>query len=48
MSNSAFLERQAGDSPFRSDPSLSFTMPARFYTSAEAFELEKEAIFYRT
>lgn len=40
-----FLE---GDAPFTVDPSTSYTLPARFYISPEIYELEKEAIFYKT
>ena len=42
------LERQNGDAPFTTDPSVSYTMPARFYVSADIYEMEKEAIFYKT
>ncbi|MEO1159213.1 MAG: aromatic ring-hydroxylating dioxygenase subunit alpha [Pseudomonadota bacterium] len=45
---SSVLEKRKSDAPFRADPAASFTMPARFYTSAETYELEKNAIFYRT
>ncbi|MEP3628725.1 MAG: aromatic ring-hydroxylating dioxygenase subunit alpha [Hyphomicrobiales bacterium] len=49
MSNSAnLLERQNGDAPFTADPSVSYTMPARFYVSADIYDMEKEAIFYKT
>ena len=42
------LKKQAGDSPFCIDPAHSFTLPARFYLSPEIYNLEKEAIFYKT
>ena len=49
MSNSAnLLERQKGDAPFTADPSVSYTMPARFYVSADIYDIEKEAIFYKS
>ena len=49
MSHSAhLLERQNGDAPFTADPSVSYTMPARFYVSADIYDMEKEAIFYKT
>jgi len=33
--------------PFCAQPERSYTMPARFYTDSEIYELEKESIFYR-
>ncbi len=42
------LQRQKDDDPFTKDPSLSYTMPARFYVNPEIYELEKDAIFYKT
>jgi len=42
------LKKQQGDAPFCVDPATSFTIPARYYTSTETYELEKEAIFYKT
>lgn len=42
------LERQQGDAPFTADPSVSYTMPARFYVSSDIYDMEKEAIFYKT
>ena len=49
MSDSVnLLERQNGDAPFTADPSVSYTMPARFYVSPEIYNMEKEAIFYKT
>ena len=45
--NMPVLRLQDGDSPFRKDPSKSFTLPARFYHDAGIYELEKDAIFYR-
>ncbi|MGB7205240.1 MAG: aromatic ring-hydroxylating dioxygenase subunit alpha [Anderseniella sp.] len=46
--NAPVIEKRQGDAPFCADPATSFTMPARFYTSSETYELEKEAIFYKT
>lgn len=46
--NKPILQRQAGDAPFTVDPASSYTMPARFYISQDIYELEKEAIFYRS
>ncbi|MEP1441587.1 MAG: aromatic ring-hydroxylating dioxygenase subunit alpha [Hyphomicrobiales bacterium] len=42
------LERQSDDAPFTADPSVSYTMPARFYVSPDIYDMEKEAIFYKT
>ena len=42
------LERLKGDAPFTADPSVSYTMPARFYVSVDIYDMEKEAIFYKT
>jgi len=33
------------DRPFAADPAVSFTLPARYYTSPELFQAEKSAIF---
>ncbi len=46
--HSRLLSRHEDDAPFSKDPSVSYTMPARFYVSPEIYELEKEAIFYKT
>lgn len=46
--DASVIEKRQGDAPFCADPSTSFTMPARYYTSPETYELEKEAIFYKT
>ena len=46
--NMQVLNLQKDESPFTKDPGKSFTMPARFYHDPEIYELEKEAIFYRT
>ena len=49
MTNSSnLLVRQKGDAPFTKDPSVSYTMPARFYTSPDIYEIEKGAIFYKS
>ena len=49
MNNSTnLLVRQEGDAPFTKDPSVSYTMPARFYTSPDIYEIEKDAIFYKS
>ena len=34
--------------PLESDPQQSFTLPSGYYTDPAVYELEKEAIFYRT
>ena len=41
------IKIQPGDQPFCANPATSFTMPARFYTSPEIYEAEKETIFYK-
>ncbi len=46
--NQHLLNLQQDDAPFTADPSKSFTLPARFYINPEIYELEKEAIFYKT
>lgn len=46
--DAAVIEKRRNDAPFCADPATSFTMPARFYTSSESYDLEKEAIFYKT
>ena len=48
LANSELLKKQVGDSPFTKDPKVSYTMPARFYTSPEIYNMEKEAIFYKS
>ncbi len=45
--NVPIVKLQPGDQPFCANPATSYTMPARFYTSPEIYEAEKEAIFYR-
>ncbi|MEO0910372.1 MAG: Rieske 2Fe-2S domain-containing protein, partial [Pseudomonadota bacterium] len=45
--NVPIVKLQPGDQPFCANPATSYTMPARFYTSLEIYEAEKEAIFYR-
>ena len=42
------LQRQAGDAPFSRDPAKSYTLPARFYVNPDIYEMEKDAIFYKT
>ena len=42
------LSRRDGDQSFSGDASVSYTLPARFYTDPTIHDLEKEAIFYRT
>ena len=44
----SLLTRQADDHKFTADAKASFTLPARFYTGEEFYELEKEIIFYKT
>ncbi len=34
------------DAPFSSDPGSSFTMPARYYTDAQIFDTERDAILF--
>ncbi len=46
--DTTILAKRKDDLPFAADPSVSFTMPARYYTSAETYELEKAAIFYKS
>ena len=41
------IKKQSGDMPFYAQPERSFTMPARFYTDSDIYELEKESIFYK-
>ncbi len=48
MKNSSLLKMGPDDKPFSRNPAESYTMPARFYTTDEVFELEKEAIFAKT
>jgi len=40
--------RHSEDDPFTEDPTTSFTLPARFYTSDECYNLEKNAVFYKS
>jgi phenylpropionate dioxygenase-like ring-hydroxylating dioxygenase large terminal subunit len=47
MSNAQILKHQPADR-FHPDPARSYTMAAAYYTTAEVFEREKEAIFFRT
>lgn len=46
--NQHILSIQKDEAPFTADPAKSFTLPARYYISPEIFELEKDAIFYKT
>lgn len=46
--NQHTLNIQKGEAPFTADPAKSFTLPARYYISPEIFELEKDAIFYKS
>lgn len=39
------LKLQADDSPFSTDPTRSFTLPARFYLDEQIHQLENKAIF---
>lgn len=48
MENTSLLKMKSDDKPFSRNPYESYTMPARFYTSKEVYELEKDAIFYKT
>ena len=47
MAKLQVIARDPGDK-FHPDPERSYTMPARYYTSPEIYEQEKEAIFYRS
>ena len=42
------LISQDTDAPFTKDPSKSYTLPARFYINQDLYELEKNAIFYKS
>ncbi len=44
---SPILRLRKGDEKFCLNPAESYTIPARFYTDAEIYDLEKGAIFYR-
>ncbi len=44
---SPILRLREGDAKFCMNPAESFTIPARFYTDPEIYQMEKEAIFYR-
>ena len=46
--SSTLLNQQDNDAAFVKDPSHSYTLPARFYINPEIYEMEKEAIFYKT
>ncbi len=45
--NIPVLARQENDFPFDSDPSQSFTLPARFYNDGNIYQMEKGKIFYQ-
>jgi carnitine monooxygenase subunit len=45
---SDLLARQTNDASFTADPSKSFTLPARYYINHDIYDLEKDAIFYKT
>jgi len=42
------IHLKKGDSPFHDDSEKSYTLPARFYTDYSIYELEKDAIFYKS
>ncbi|MEM6309588.1 MAG: aromatic ring-hydroxylating dioxygenase subunit alpha [Pseudomonadota bacterium] len=42
------LHRQLDDAPFTRDPSVSYTLPARFYVNRDIYDLEKQEIFYKS
>ena len=42
------IHLKKGDSPFHDDSEKSYTLPARFYTDNSIYELEKDAIFYKS
>lgn len=46
--NKHLLTLREGEAPFTADGAKSFTMPARFYVNDDIYEMEKEAIFYRS
>ena len=46
--NQHLLTLQEGEASFTADGATSFTMPARFYVNDDIYEMEKEAIFYRS
>src|SRR3546814_7041613 len=44
----ATVARPAAEKPLHEDPSRSYTLSARYYTSPEIHDREREAIFYRS
>jgi len=42
------IKKQLSDMPFYAQPERSFTIPARFYTDSDIYELEKEGVFYNS
>jgi choline monooxygenase len=44
----ATVDRPAAEKPLHEDPSRSYTLSARYYTSPEIYDREREAIFYRS
>jgi choline monooxygenase len=48
MGTNTTLTKRADEKPFDRNPAKSYTMPARFYTGVETYELEKEAIFAKS
>ena len=44
----ATVARPAAEKPLHEDPSRSYTLSARYYTSPEIYDREREAIFYRS
>lgn len=48
MKSKDILQLMDGDAAFTKDPAKSYTLPARFYISPEIYDLEKDAIFYKS
>jgi len=48
ITDHSVLQYRDNDQVFNADPAQSFTMPARYYFSDDIYDLEKEAIFYKT
>ena len=44
----ATVDRPAAEKPLHEDPARSYTLSARYYTSPEIHDREREAIFYRS
>lgn len=44
----ATVARPAAEKPLHEDPARSYTLSARYYTSPEVYDREREAVFYRS